>query len=87
VETKPAAQEAVQDVAKAPEDADAQAVLRLQLKKLLAEDEALAREVAQLWEEARAAGVVIIAAGQRSVAALSIEGSTIITGDQNVARA
>ena len=87
METKPAAQEAVQDVAKAPEDADAQAVLRLQLKKLLAEDEALAREVAQLWEEARAAGVVIIAAGQRSVAALSIEGSTIITGDQNVARA
>lgn len=74
-------------MAKAPEDADAQAVLRLQLKKLLAEDEALAREVAQLWEEARAAGVVIIAAGQRSVAALSIEGSTIITGDQNVARA
>jgi len=84
VEVKPAAQEAVQDVATAPDDADAQAALRLQLKKLLAEDQALAAEVTQLWEEAMAVGVTVIASGERSVAAQKIEGSIIVTGDQSV---
>ncbi len=51
VEAKPAAQEAVQDIAAAPDDPDAQAALRLQLKKLLAEDETLAAEVARLVQE------------------------------------
>jgi hypothetical protein len=86
VEAKPAMQETVQDVVKAPADVDAQAALRLQLRKFLAEDETLASEVMQLWEEAKAAGVTIIAAGERSVAAQKIEGSTIITGDQNVVK-
>jgi len=83
VEAKPAALEAVQDVAAAPDNEDALAALRLQLKKLLAEDEALAGEVARLWEEARQTGVTVIASGERSVAAQKIEGSTIITGDRN----
>lgn len=86
VEAKPAAQEAVQDVTNAPTDTDAQAALRLQLRKLLAEDETLASEVARLWEEVKAGGVTIIAGGERSIAARKIEGSTIITGDQNVAK-
>jgi hypothetical protein len=51
VEAKPAAQEAMQDAAAAPQDEDAQAALRLQLKKLLAEDETLASEVARLVQE------------------------------------
>ena len=42
VEAKPAAQEAVQDAAVAPNDDDIQAALRLQLRKLLAEDAVLA---------------------------------------------
>ncbi len=84
VEAKPAAREAVQDVAAAPKDGDAQAALRLQLRKILSEDEELAAEVAQLWEKAKAMGVTVIASGEHSVAARKIEGSIIVTGDQNV---
>jgi len=50
VEAKPAAQEAVQDLAKSPDDEDAKTVLRVQLKKLLTEDDSLAKEIAQLIE-------------------------------------
>jgi len=50
VEAKPAAQEAVQDVAADPQDEDAQAALRLQLKKLL-RDKTLAAEIAQVLED------------------------------------
>ncbi len=83
IEAKPSAQEAVTDAAAAPHDEDAQAALRLQLKKLLAESEELAREIGQQWAAAQAAGVTIIASGERSVAAQNITGSTIITGDHN----
>lgn len=51
VEAKPAAQEAVQDAVAAPDDPDAQAALRLQLKKLLAGDETLAQEIARLMQD------------------------------------
>lgn len=82
VEEKPAAQEAAQDVADAPDDEDAQAALRLQLKKLLAEDEALAHEVAHLLEEAKQAGVTVTASGERSVAiGGDVTSSRITTGD------
>jgi hypothetical protein len=84
VEAKPSIREAVEDAAAALDDADAQAALRLQLRKLFAEDVALAREIAQLWEEAKANGVTIIAAGKRSVAAQNIQGSIITTGNHNV---
>ena len=85
VEAKPTAQEAVKDAAAAPQDEDAQAALRLQLKKILAEDETLAAEVAHLWEEAEAASVTVIASGERPVAiGGDVSGSTIVTGDQNV---
>jgi len=52
--------------------------LRLQLKKILAEDEALTAELARLWEEAKAASVT--ATGNRSVV---IGGSVIITRNKN----
>jgi hypothetical protein len=84
VEAKPSIREAVEDAAAAPDDVDAQAALRLQLRKLFAEDVALDREIAQLWAEARANGVTIIAAGKRSVAAQNIQSSVITTGNQNV---
>jgi hypothetical protein len=52
VEEKPAAAEAAQDVAKAPEDPDSQAALRVQLRKILEADPSLAAEIARLLETA-----------------------------------
>jgi len=51
VAAKPAAQEAAQDVAQNPDDQDAQASLRQQLKKLLSEDEVLSTQIARLMRE------------------------------------
>jgi hypothetical protein len=81
IEAIPAAQEAVQHVAAMPNDEDIQAALRLQLKKVLAEDGALAQEVKQLCETRKQGGITIITAGERSMAARRIEGSSMITGD------
>ncbi len=84
VEAKPAALEAVTDVVAAPKDEDAQAALRLQLKKILAEDEKLADEVSRMWQEAKASNVKAIARGERSVAiGGNVSGSVIVTGDSN----
>ncbi|HEX6902301.1 MAG TPA: hypothetical protein VF789_21465 [Thermoanaerobaculia bacterium] len=55
VEEKPVAAEAVEEVAKAPEDADAQGALRIQLRKILESDPELAAEIAGLVKEAQAA--------------------------------
>jgi len=80
VEAKPAALEAVQDVAHAPEDEDLQAALRVQLKKLLTEDQSLAEEVSRWLEQ----GNAVTASGERSVAiGGDVKGSTIVTGDRN----
>lgn len=68
-ETRPAVKEALEDTSKTPSDEDAQGALRLQLKKLLAEDRILAQQVAELLTKAKADGVTILAAGERSVAA------------------
>ena len=82
VESKPAAQEAVEEVAKNPEDEDALGALRIQLRKLLEEDEELAADLTKIWQQAQAANVVT-ASGERSVAVGGdVSGSTIITGDQ-----
>nr|MBC7245283.1 hypothetical protein [Chloroflexota bacterium] len=51
-EARPAAQEAVEEVAAAPQDADAQAALRLQVRQILSEDEALTAEVARVMASA-----------------------------------
>jgi hypothetical protein len=84
VEAKPAALEAAQDVAQAPEDEDLQAVLRVQLKKLLTEDQSLADEVSRWLEQGKAAGITVIASGERSVAiGGDAKGSTIVTGERN----
>ncbi len=75
---------AAQDLAESPDDPDVQAALRLQLKKALEADQALVAEVARLWKEAEAAGVTVIASGDRSVAiGGSVSGSAIITGNRN----
>jgi hypothetical protein len=84
VEAKPAALEAAQDAAAHPDDEDALAALRLQLKKLLAEDQALAQELTRLLEQARPAGQTVIASGERSVdIGGDVSGSVIVTGDRN----
>ncbi len=79
VEEKPAAAQAAQRVADTPDDPRWQTALELQIEELLSEDTSLAREVASLWEQANAAGVV--AAGERSVAVRGDVSGTIITGD------
>jgi hypothetical protein len=52
-EEKEAVREAVQEVIDHPADEDAAAALRLQIRKALAEDAALAREIAALLKELR----------------------------------
>jgi hypothetical protein len=68
-EAKPALQEALTDAQTAPADLDAQAALRLQLKKLLTEDPDLLNEAARLLGSVAISG--------------DVSGSTIITGDRN----
>lgn len=82
---KPALQEALTDAANAPTDEDALAALRLQLKKLLAEDPDLAAEAARLLAGMQP-GSAVIAGGNRSVAiGGNASGNVIITGDNNKA--
>lgn len=84
VDAKPAAKEAVEDVAAHPDDEDSLVVLRRQLEKLLEADHGLADDLAGIWQEAQAANVVqVTASGERSVAVGGdVTGSTIVTGDQ-----
>ncbi|MGE4096293.1 MAG: hypothetical protein AB7G75_36295 [Candidatus Binatia bacterium] len=83
MDAKSAAQDAVQKAVARPQDERVTAALELQVEDIFREDVVFATEIARLWEEAKAVGATIIAAGERSVAAQKIEGSTIITGDQN----
>jgi len=84
VEAKPIALEAAQDAAQMPDNADARGALRLQLYKLLAEDQSLAEEVSGWLEQGKAAGITVTASGDRSVAiGGDFIGGTINTGDKN----
>jgi hypothetical protein len=86
VAAKPAAQEAATDLAAQPADEDARAAMRIQLRKLLADDAGLRRELEGLLKAADSAGTTTIsvtASGERSVAiGHDVQGSTISTGDQ-----
>lgn len=79
IESKPSALEAAHDLANMPNDSDAQGAFSLQLKKLLAEDEQLARDVAQIFVDS---SVHVTASGERSVAANQVTNSVIVTGDR-----
>ena len=84
LEAKPAALEAAQDAAQTPDDEDAQAALRVQLRKLLTEDQSLAEEVSRCLEQGKTAGINVSATGERSVAISGdVKGTTIVTGDRN----
>ena len=85
LDAKPSALEAAYDAAFMPDDEDAQAALRVQLKKLLTEDQSLAEVMSRWFEQGKGAGVIVNASGERSVAiGGDVAGSTIITGDGNV---
>jgi len=73
---------ALADLASDPGDADAQAAVRLMVRKLLAADLALASEVRSMLA---AAQVNVIASGKRSVAGQVISG-VVVTGDDAVIR-
>ncbi len=72
VEAQEAAKEAAIDVANNPEDEDAQGALRLQLKKLLAQDEELFKEIAKIFAADATDGTSGIQIVQN------------VTGDQNI---
>ncbi|MBD2338636.1 hypothetical protein H6G64_16810 [Calothrix sp. FACHB-156] len=55
VAAKEAAKEAAADVAQNPDDEDLQASLRVQIKKILDSDTALAEEIAKIWQETKSA--------------------------------
>lgn len=83
---RPAAQEAVEEVAAAPEDEGARFVLERQLGKLFDADPGLAAEVQEIMEEAVAAGAVGVSVqGDRNVTMTSspVTNSSIISGDGN----
>ena len=94
---KPAAAEALEDLRHTPDDPDAQAALRLQVRKLLATDEALAAQLADLLQAvggqyaARLEGDGAIAQGKGATAVGSrgvfiggdAQGNIIVTGDEN----
>jgi len=84
IESKPAALEAVRDVAAAPEKEQAQNSLAWQLEKLLGEDPALAAELDKWLSDGKSAGRIVIASGDRSVAiGGGVKRSVIIAGDGN----
>ena len=78
----PAAKAAISDAASMPADEDAQAALRLQVKKLLTQDQTLASEIEVLLEEGRRAGITVVVSGERAVGiGGNMIGGTINTGD------
>ncbi|MER6616794.1 hypothetical protein [Streptomyces xantholiticus] len=77
-EGRAALEAAVQDAADAPEDEDAAAALRQQIKRALREDEELLQELAGLLP-ARSGPVTVTASGERTIAAQAI--TTAVTGD------
>lgn len=79
---RPAALEAIEDLASQPDNPDIQTVMRVQLAKLFEADRDFATEVEKLVTEANRAGITIniTASGDRSVAAQNIN-APVITGD------
>lgn len=82
LESKPAALEAAQDLALAPENEQIRGAFAWQIEKLLKEDFGFAIEIAQRLDEAKS--VTVGALGERSVAVGgNVTNTQIITGDKN----
>ena|SRR5438552_2865657 len=89
IDARPAAHEAVEDVAEDPSNEDARAALRQQLRKLLAENPDLQRELARTLSEADSRGLpslYVEASGPRSVALGGNNLGSIGTGDNPPSR-
>lgn len=85
IEAKPEALEAAQDIAQSPDDQDAQAAFRRQLKKLLTEDQSLAEEVSRWLQQSEAAGNTVTVSGERNIAiGGDAKGNTFVTGNEQV---
>ncbi len=96
-DTKAAAKEALEDLLKNPQSEDAHVVFRVQLKKLLEEDQTFTSDLSKLLEsvssdyKAQLIGNGAIAQGNGSVAVGqggtyiggNVSGSNIITGNNN----
>ena len=83
---RPAAQEAVEEVAAAPDDEGARFVFERQLGKLFEADPQLAAEIEEIMAEAVAAGAVRVdVEGERNVTITNspVTNSSIISGDGN----
>ncbi|MFJ6908297.1 hypothetical protein [Streptomyces griseoluteus] len=74
---------AVQEAAEAPEDADAAAAVRQQVKRALREDAELLAELVRMLPAAGET-VTVTASGERSIAAKTI--GTAVTGDNTTIR-
>lgn len=80
---RPTGREVVVDIKANPSDEDLQAALRVQVRKLIADDKDLAAELTGELGATAGASVSVSAAGARSVAVGSdITGSIIVTGDR-----
>ncbi|MFG3135067.1 hypothetical protein ACGFZA_02470 [Streptomyces sp. NPDC048211] len=75
---------AVRDAAEEPDDADAAAALRQQIKRALREDADLLAELTSLLSAGKSGSVSVTASGERSIAAQHI--ATAITGDNATLR-
>ncbi|MER6093423.1 hypothetical protein [Streptomyces bluensis] len=73
---------AVQDAAEEPDDEDAAAALRQQVKRALRGDAELLRELTEMLPAAFSAGVTVTASGDRSIAAGGNIGFAV-TGDRH----
>lgn len=74
--------EALGEIRDDPSSPDSELILRLRLKKLLRDDESLAREVST-WLDGAATihNDVVIASGERSVAIGTMRAGTVMTGN------
>jgi hypothetical protein len=91
VDARPAAAEAVADVAADPQDELARAALQLQLRKLLEEDSELRRDVEGILAEAKKNGVIAQDGGVVIDGSVSAEGGSIgvigkVDGDVSLRR-
>lgn len=82
VEASPLAIAAAQEVAKAPKDEANQQLLGIAIQKILQNDHALAAEIKQILEEAKAEGVNVIQSGDRNISSVG-DHNINITGDGN----
>lgn len=82
-ETRPGLQEAVADAAKAADDEDVQAALRVQLRKLLSEDRSLADELTRVLNEAKQSDTTMTQGDRNVIVKRDAKNTVIITGDIN----